>query len=124
MTKSSGRFPNAFVSPARGRRRRVYSNPPADVFLAAIMPYIVGAIALYFVTRKAQSELPKKAAEVAKAAGEIKTGLPGFLADKIFGRDASTYITQAEADKRAKALLELNRAKAAVAGFSPVVYGS
>ena len=104
--------------------RRVYSNPPADVLLSVLAPYIVGAIALYFITRKAQSELPKKAAEVAKAAGEIKTGLPGFLSDKIFGRTDSTYITQEEQKRRAQALLELNRAKAVVSGFSPVLYGA
>lgn len=105
-------------------RRRVYSNPPADVLLGAIMPYLVGAVALYFITRKAQSEIPKKYAEVKVAAGEIKTGLPGFLSDKLWGRDDSTYISQAEQDRRAKALLEYNRAKAAVAGFAPVLYGS
>lgn len=103
--------------------RRVYSNPPADVLISAIMPYIAGAIALYFVTRKAHSEIPKKYAEVKRAAGEIKSGLPGFVSDWWSNKTDATYITQAEANRRAKALLDLERAKKAVAGFSPVVYG-
>lgn len=104
--------------------RRVYLNPPVDALIMAFAPYIVGAIALYFVTRKAESELPKRAAEVVKASGEIKAGLPGYLADKLFGRNESTYITQAEADRRAKALLDLARSKAVVSGFAPIIYGS
>ena len=104
--------------------RRVYSNPPGEALLMAFAPYVVGAIALYFITRKAKSELPAKAAEVAKAAGEIKSGLPGFVSDWWNKRDASSYITSAEQARRAKALLEYNRAKAAVSGFAPVVYGS
>lgn len=105
-------------------RRRVYSNPPTDVLLSVFMPYIVGAIALYFVTRKAESELPKKYAEVKLAASQIKAGLPGYVADKLMNRTDKTYITFEEQQRQAKALLELNRAKAAVAGFSPVVYGA
>lgn len=105
-------------------KRRVYSNPPADALIMAFAPYIVGAIALYFITRKAKSELPAKAAEVARAAGEIKRGLPGFVSDWWSGKTDATYITADEQARRAKALLEYNRAKAAVSGFAPVVYGS
>lgn len=104
--------------------RRVYSNPPADALIMAFAPYVVGAIALYFITRKAKSELPAKYAEIKQAAGEIKAGLPGYLSDKLRGRNDSTYITAEEQKRRAEALLALKRAQQTVAGFAPVVYGS
>ena len=124
MTKRLGRLPNSFVSGARARRRRVYNNPPAEIILSAFAPYIVGAIAIWYFTRKAKSELPEKIEAVKTAAAQIKTNLPGAASDWLFGVNDSTYVSPAQAKINDAAALALARSKAGLGGLSPTVYGA
>ena len=105
------------------KRAKVYANPPMDAFAAALAPYVVGAILIWYVTRKAKSELPKKIEEVRIAAGQIKANLPGVIADKLRGVNESTYVSQAQAKINDAAALEAARARKAAGTFSPFVYG-
>jgi hypothetical protein len=98
-----------------------YANPAGQMILASLMPYVVGAVVLLYLYKRSQSVVPAKLAEVKAAAKSLRQNLPGVIEDKLRGRSEATYITQAEARRRAEAALAAKRMDT---NLAPVLYGA